>query len=357
MSYLRVRAVCFASSIALSAGLPACGGGTTESPDAAQPNDAAMVLDAASSNDTGTTVDAHASPDGNLPHDAASTPDTSMDAGTHAIRTVFVVLMENHNWSDIHHSTSAPYINGLLVTGAHAEQYFNPPAIHPSEPNYLWLEAGSNFGVLNDLTPSSNHQSTTDHLVSQLERAGVTWRSYQEGISGTTCPLTATGNYAPKHNPMIFFDDVTDTNSPTSAHCIAHVRPFTELATDLSAGTTAQYNFVTPDLCEDMHNSCAPTNDPIRQGDDFLSRLIPQIMASSAYTNDGLILITWDESEGGDFPIGMIALGPHVVAGHTTSIHYTHGSTLRTVEEIFGVPLLRDAMTQTDLADLIGTTP
>src|SRR3954470_13337995 len=66
-------------------------------------------------------------------------------------RTVFVILMENHNWSSIIGSASAPYINNTLLTmGAHAEQYYNPPKIHPSEPNYIWLEAGDNFGIRND---------------------------------------------------------------------------------------------------------------------------------------------------------------------------------------------------------------
>ncbi len=346
-----------ASTIALAVIASACSTGSGQ-PDAGVGTDASAGADVGPQSDTGTLTDAHASADTGAIQDSASTTDAARpDAGAHAIRTVFVVLMENHNWSDIVGSASAPYMNSLLAVGAHTTQYFNPPRIHPSEPNYLWLEAGSNFGILNDANPSTNHQATTDHLVSQLEGVGVTWRTYQEGISGTTCPLTGTGRYAPKHNPMIYFDDVTDTNSVTSAHCIAHVRPYTELAADLSAGTTARYNFITPDLCHDMHDTCAPTSNSIRQGDDWLSTAIPAIMASTAYSDGGLILITWDESEGGDFPIGMIALGATVTPGHTSTIHYTHGSTLRTVEEIFGVPLLRDAMTSTDLADLLGTTP
>src|SRR5450631_1856480 len=72
-------------------------------------------------------------------------------------RTVFVILMENHEWSQIKGSASAPYINNtLLPMGAHAEQYYNPPNLHPSEPNYIWLEAGTNFGILNDNDPTSN---------------------------------------------------------------------------------------------------------------------------------------------------------------------------------------------------------
>ncbi len=109
--------------------------------------------------------------------------------------------MENHNWADVKNSPSAPYMNGTLVpAGAHAEQYFNPPGIHPSEPNYLWLEAGTSFGITNDALPSTNHQSTTQHLVTLLNDAGISWTSYQEDIVGNACPLTGVASYAPKHN-------------------------------------------------------------------------------------------------------------------------------------------------------------
>src|SRR6058998_2181654 len=123
-------------------------------------------------------------------------------SGACPIHTVFLILMENHDWSSIKGSPSAPYINDtLLPIASHAEQYFNPPGIHPSEPNYLWLEAGTNFGILDDNPPSTNHQSTTNHLVTLLENARITWKTYQEGISGTICPTSdvpATG-YAVKH--------------------------------------------------------------------------------------------------------------------------------------------------------------
>src|SRR3954447_830553 len=127
-----------------------------------------------------------------------------------SVKNVFIILMENHNSSDIKGSASAPYINNtLLPMSSYATQSFNPPAIHPSLPNYLWLEAGTNFGIANDSDPSVNHQSTTSHLVTQLQTAGISWKSYQEDISGTSCPLTSVAKYAPKHNPAVYFDDVT----------------------------------------------------------------------------------------------------------------------------------------------------
>ncbi len=275
-------------------------------------------------------------------------------------KTVFLILMENHNWSDIKGSPSAPYINNtILPMASHTEQYYNPPGNHPSEPNYLWLEAGTNFGISDDADPAANHQGTKLHLVTLLNNAHMEWKSYQEDISGNDCPLTRTGAYAPKHNPMVFFDDVTNTNDPQSASCLAQVRPYTELGTDLQKKTVARYNFITPNLCNDMHDSCGPLNDPVKQGDTWLAQNLPTILNSQAYKNGGIVFITWDEGEGGDGPIGMIVLSADAKGGgYSNTIHYTHSSTLRTLEEIFGVtPLLGDAAHATDLSDLFKTFP
>src|SRR5438046_7007697 len=113
------------------------------------------------------------------------------------VKHVFIILMENHNWTgdnsgasfgapDIKGSPLAPYINSLIPLRAHAEQYFNPPGNHPSLPNYLWLEAGTNFGILDDNLPTRknghrlNGQTTMAHLVTQLVRhePAITWRAY-----------------------------------------------------------------------------------------------------------------------------------------------------------------------------------
>ncbi len=275
-------------------------------------------------------------------------------------RAVFVIVMENHNWNRIAGSRYAPYINQtLLPMGAHAEQYYNPPGLHPSEPNYIWMEAGTNFGITDDRDPTHNHVDSTAHLTALLDQAGISWKSYQEGISGDDCPLVSFDHYGAKHNPMVFFDDVTDGNDRQSATCIDHVRPYTELAADLSSGNVPRYNFITPDLCDDMHDSegCA-TSNPITNGDNWLSQALPPIFASDAYQNGGIVFITWDEGAGSDGPIGMIALSPDAKPGYANDIPYTHSSLLRTVEEIFGVePLLGDAANATDLSDLFTTFP
>lgn len=277
---------------------------------------------------------------------------------------VFVIVMENHSWSSIKGNSKAPYINDLLAQGGHAEHYFTPPGLHPSEPNYLWLEAGDNFGINNDLPPQFNVQETMNHLVTQLEKAGFSWKAYQEDISGMDCPLTAVKNYAPKHNPMVFFRDVTDNNDAASASCISKVRPFSELDQDLAADKVANYNFLTPNLCHDMHDSCAPLNDPVRQGDEWLKDHVPRLLASKAYQDGAVVFLTWDEGDesaflpASDGPIGMIVLAKSAKAGYSNQTSYTHSSTLRTVQEMFGLlPFLGDAANATDLADLFTVVP
>src|SRR5205823_2583039 len=193
------------------------------------------------------------------------TTTTTTTQPSSTIRTVFLIVMENTDWSSIKGSSSAPYINRtLLPIAAHAEQYYNPPNMHPSLPNYLWLEAGTNFGIFDDNDPSSNHQSTTSHLVDMLENSRISWKTYQEdegsgGFDGTYCPTGFDGNYYDvNHNPFAYFTDITNN----TARCIQHVRPYSEFLTDLASNTVPRYNFIVPDLCHDMHEniSCSQSN-------------------------------------------------------------------------------------------------
>src|SRR3984957_9449546 len=139
------------------------------------------------------------------------------------VKTVWVIMMENHNWTgddagasfgdpDIEDNPLAPYINGTLVKmSAHAEQYYNPPGNHPSQPNYLWLEAGTNFGVVADTQPGQPQFFTHKHLVRLLEDAGITWRSYAEPDFGSpvfdNCPLDFTF-FDVEHLAQGYFNDV-----------------------------------------------------------------------------------------------------------------------------------------------------
>ena len=299
------------------------------------------------------------------------------------VKTVWVIMMENHNWTgddagaafgdpDIKDNPLAPYINGtLLKKSAHAEQYFNPPGNHPSQPNYLWLEAGTNFGVLADTQPGQPQLFTRKHLVTLLQNAGISWMAYVEPDFGSpvfdTCPLDFSfldiNHLAPD-----FFNDINDGLNPQSTECIEHVRPYYQLSTDLADHTTARYNLVIPNVCHDGHEGVSPcdSNEPADntlRSDTWLKQNVPLILQSDAYKEGGAIFITWDEAEDtdqfSDGPIGMFLLSPFAKGGgktaYSNSIHYDHSSTLKTIEEIFGVqPLLGAAAhpKTIDLSDL-----
>jgi hypothetical protein len=347
----------------------ATGGGA----DLANPNgggDLAGVHDLAVANDLAVAHDL-AGVDLASPVDLSSPGDLAhvFPDGGHANTRVFIILMENSNWSKWSGSSSAPFVNSLLTTAAHAEMYYNPAGIHPSLPNYLWLEAGDNLGVTADDLPSKFHQSTKDHLVTQLENAGWTWKSYAEDIDGKSCPLTDSGKYVTRHVPALYFDDVTNTNDTTATRCIDHVRPYTELQADLNSGNVADFNFITPNLCDDAHGSnvlmldfscVAGVANLIQLGDTWLQSAVPAITTSAAFGNNSVLFIAWDEGDSStsDGPIGFIAVGANVKPGYAGPVKYDHSSTLRSIEEIFGLtPYLRAAASSNDLSDLFTSFP
>jgi len=354
------------------------------------------------------------------------------------VKHVFVIAMENHNWTQpankftggiqqIYQNPNAPFINSLVDGSAgisedvaYATAYHNVlatptganPHIHPSEPNYIWSEAGTNFGVLNDNDPygtNGTNQNSSQHFTALLTAAGRTWRSYQEDTDLTrngsgqltnlplpqnlwTVPLGsisgvfASGfnaynfatqyNYAAKHNPMVFFTDTNGGNDQTPNNPLSkNYAPLQQLPIDLANGDTADYTWITPNQFNDMHTTLSAgfqglTGDPakIKQGDSFLAQIVPMIMASDAYKNHGVIMIWFDESEGdgvsGDnadafdhtLPAIFISKDVHKnVDGvpYASPINYSHSSFLRTMQEIYGVgPFLGDAANVEDLSDL-----
>src|ERR1051326_1684388 len=280
-------------------------------------------------------------------------PSVALATSLTNIHTVFLIVMENESWPDLAGSTNAPYINNVLLPqSSYASNMFVVPGTSGSLAQYLWLESGTNWGVINDgYDPSVHHFATTNHLVIQLQNAGISWKSYQESISGTDCPTTSSGLYASRHNPFIYFDDIY--LSPTN--CTNHIRPYTEFERDLTNSTVARYNFITPNLCDDMHGAPeCPSQNLIRMGDDWLSTEIPKILNSHAYQNNGAIIITWDEGTvNATGPYGLLVLSSWAKGGgYAISNRLDHTATFHTLQEIFQVPLLYAAKTGPDLNDL-----
>jgi hypothetical protein len=380
--------------------------------------------------------------------------DRDHDHDGRQIKHVFVIALENHNWTQpttvtggiepVYQNLNAPFINSLVdgtanayINGqlvdiskqvAYATAYHNVlatdsgsnPHIHPSEPQYVWAEAGTNFGILDDDDPYKdnppNAQTTTQHLSGLLQTTGRTWKSYQEDTDLTasngklinlplpesqwTVPLASLSgtfgpgnylntyndsvqyNYAPKHNPMVFFTDTNGGDNTTTSNPLRpHYAPLQQLEFDLANNRVADYNWITPDQYNEMHSSLSAgfaglTGDAsqIKAGDNAVSRLVPMIMASQAYKDGGLIILWWDESESDgetndnadDFShtIGEIVISPLAhenVNGmpYASGVNYSHSSDLRTMQEIFHVkatggtsPYLGDAANVKDLSDM-----
>lgn len=273
------------------------------------------------------------------------------------IKTVFIVMMENLDWSAVKGNASAPYINGtLLPQYAHAENYVSP--MHPSLPNYITLEAGSNVGLTGGTAlPTTNSLTTTAHLTTLMKNAGISWKYYGESLpgNGTTCNLTDPGApYSEDHNPFVYFQDVSgNPPSASNAYCIQHERSYMSFAADLQSGSIGQYNFIVPNDYDEGEKFAPGSTCKLCQADAWLKSNIPVIQASAAYQN-ATIFIVWDE---GTFPThnpsGLIAVSPFSKKNYSNMIAYSHGSTVRTVEEIFGLsPLLGTAANATDLSDL-----
>ncbi len=351
------------------------------------------------------------------------------------IKTVFVIALENENWTQptnqftggqqqIFQNPAAPFINSLVngtgvatINGrqvnisrqmAFATNYHNAlatpsgnnPHIHPSEPNYFWAEAGTNYNIFDDNDPFQinppqnfvNNQDNQLHLVNLLTNAGKTWRSYQEDtdlatVGGQlvnvplprnqwTVPLTsfsgnfgsgtfnqfngtAQFNYAAKHNPQVFFTDSNGGNDPTPANPLSqNYAPLQQLFVDLANDTVADYNWITPNQFNDMHTALNGgfkgfTGDAARiaQGDNFLAIVVPKIMASRAYQDHGAIIIWTDETEpdtatanpdDGNHSLLEFVISPDAhpnVNGvpFANPVFLTHSSDLRTMQKIFHV--------------------
>lgn len=184
----------------------------------------------------------------------------SAQDGPREIKHVFVIALENHNWTQpttlpggiqqIYQNPNAPFINSLVngtgtayIDGqvvnisqhvAYATAYHNVlatpsgnnPHIHPSEPNYFWAEGGTNYGVLNDNDPYSASgptvQNTTQHLSALLAKAGHTWKSYQEDTDLTTDAAGKLVNTPLPWNqwtvPLTSSSGVFDTGSPLNVY-------------------------------------------------------------------------------------------------------------------------------------------
>lgn len=237
-----------------------------------------------------------------------------------------VLVMENKDLEQVIGVPDAPYINSLARTYALALNY--RAITHPSLPNYLALLGGSTFGIRSNCTDCHVNAPS---LVDGLERAGISWKAYMEGLPSPCSADTTAGRYAKKHDPFMYFDGIVKDVDRCS-----RVVPLGQLDRDVTGGTLPRFMWITPDLCHDMHDC------PVAEGDAFLKGLIPRLLPTLG--RNGVLFLTWDEStshtgqDGGR--VATIVAGPTVRPGFRSTVRYTHYSLLTTIVESWGLPRL-----------------
>ena len=355
---------------------------------------------------------------------SASAASQAAGAGKRHIGHVWTIVLENEEFEQTFAAgrTAAPYLTQTLVSkGELVVQNYGTG--HSSLDNYIAMTSGQGPNIstqgdcddpstlggprhkwhldadgqaVDDSGVGAGHIGCTyptkvKSLSSQLEAAHVSWKGYMENMDAqpdkpshcasplTTGPQTpkreiSRPDYKDKHNPFGYYHSIVDRRSYCNRHVVplghfSHHKVIGPLARDLrSVATTPHYSFITPGQCHDGHDAC-PSNDgnPLKGIDQFLTVVVPQIMASPAYKKDGLIVITFDEgstdlfccsekkapnlpdTQNNGYPVagpagdgggmvGALFLSRCVVAGEVdASNQFNHYSYLRSMEDLFGI--------------------
>lgn len=253
------------------------------------------------------------------------------------VQHVAVVVLENANYSDAIGSGNMPYLNSLLAKGAIANQYFANS--HPSIPNYFTMTTGE--PITND--DSFSGIVSVDNVVRELNASGKTWKVYAESLPSPGYLGGDQGLYLRHHDPFSFFSDVQQ-----SAAQAANIVPFSAMTADLASGALPNYSFIVPNALDDAHScvdgsttSCALAGR-LQIADQWLQNNIAPLLASSAFQQSGLLIITFDESAidltNGGGRVATVLVGSRVkpgYAGNTTS--YDHRSLLSLTLRALGV--------------------
>ena len=238
---------------------------------------------------------------------------------------VFVIVMENRSYDQ---ALAGGYTATLASRYGVATNYHG--VSHPSLPNYLALTSGSTWGVADD----GYHALPAGGLGTELTQAGIKWRAYMEGMSGTC--FASPYPYALKHDPFPYY----------GSKCPAEVVPFSRFNGDLAGGDIPRFVWITPGLCNDGHDCSTAV------ADRFLSQLVPEIMGTPAFQQNGVIFITWDEGEDSANHVLTLVIRPGGTASRS-SVYYNHYSMLATIEDRLGVPRLGQAAGATSMRDLL----
>jgi hypothetical protein len=275
-----------------------------------------------------------------VPTVAVPTPaDSTVVRPPVGITKVLMIAEENHEYGQIIGSAAAPYLNHLAATyGSATKLEAGYPEGCPSLAAYILLTSGTTAGICDDKAPKV-HRLRGDNIFRQVAASGREWRAYAQSAP-TSCALTNStdGRYLVRHVPATYYLDVRPD-------CGKWAVPMGEsdggsLHNDVRAGTLPAFSFVSPDACHDMHGAAPCPSDRIGNGDDWLRDWLPVILAGADYRAGRLaVIIVWDEGTKTDNHIPTLVISP-ATRGITSGAAFSHCSTLRTVEELLGLPLL-----------------
>lgn len=287
-------------------------------------------------------------------------------SGVPLFTSIFIIVMENTSLASLKASSNTPYLSGLEQAWASATDYHG--VAHPSLPNYIAMTSGDTGGIACDCSPEGSACTTTNctillgacgcpqtgrsNLGDQIEAAHGDWRMYAEDM-GAPCNKVATGSYAPRHVPFLYYTGITDD----AARCASHVVDFSEFSTDLTAAAPKRFSFIAPNLVHDMHDPFPPGPTNYADGDQWLSSVVPPILDSNAFKKGGLLVIVWDEDDlsgvvSPDDAIPMYVLSPLArKGGFALSSRADHYALLATIEDGLGLTRLGNAQSATPLTD------
>jgi hypothetical protein len=247
---------------------------------------------------------------------------------------VFIIVLENHEYNQIIGDPAAPYFNRLAQQYGLATSYYG--IRHPSLPNYIALTSGDTYSITRDCKDCFLN---VPNIADQIEGVGKSWRAYMEGMP-SPCFVGDQGRYRQRHNPFIYYDNIR----LNPARC-NNIVPFTQFAQDLATNMLPNYVWITPDICNDLHD-CA-----LDVGDAWLQTWVPQILASPAWQQSGVLFIIFDEGTTGagcctnaaGGQIATVVISPLGKPSYRSATAYTHYSLLRTIEDTWDMPHLANA--------------
>ncbi|MFF1612848.1 alkaline phosphatase family protein [Amycolatopsis sp. NPDC058278] len=250
-------------------------------------------------------------------------------AAVPAFDHIVLVMFENKKYSSINGSSSAPYFNTLASQSA---KFTNSFAItHPSQPNYVALFSGATQGVTDDSCPAN--LGAKANLGRQLIDAGKTFKGFSEAMPSDGYTGCSSGTYRRKHNSWVDFSNVP---AASNVRFSAFPADFTQLPT---------VSFVTPDMCNDMHDCGVGT------GDTWLKKNL-DAYAQWAKTHNSLLITTFDEDSGTSVnQIFTTFTGANVKVG-SYSESISHYTVLRTIEAAYGLPGIGNAASKSPILDV-----